>query len=76
MVPSVELKAEIERYRGSSVPCDIALGGGPRGLDLEAERAMIRDVAAAGATWWMEYVPPGDPEAMRTLISQGPLRID
>lgn len=57
---------------------DIALGGAPRGADLEAERDYIRLVANAGATWWMEYLPPdfGDLRAIRSVVQAGPLRID
>jgi alkanesulfonate monooxygenase SsuD/methylene tetrahydromethanopterin reductase-like flavin-dependent oxidoreductase (luciferase family) len=55
-------------------PFDIAVGGHPRPGDLDAERAHIRAVADAGATWWMEWVPPDDREVMRRAVDRGPLR--
>ncbi|HEY7781436.1 MAG TPA: LLM class flavin-dependent oxidoreductase [Ktedonobacterales bacterium] len=72
------LWADIARERRSDEPFDIALGGGERGPDLDAERAMIRAVADAGATWWMEYAPPtlGDLAAICARIAGGPVRID
>jgi hypothetical protein len=39
-----------------------------------AERAYLREVADAGATWWLEYVPAGDPATMRAAVARGPLR--
>jgi alkanesulfonate monooxygenase SsuD/methylene tetrahydromethanopterin reductase-like flavin-dependent oxidoreductase (luciferase family) len=70
--------ADIAQYRMSADPAEIVLGGGHRGPDLERERAMIRSVAEAGATWWIEYVTPdmGGVEGMRRHIEGGPLRID
>jgi len=74
-----ELKAfiERERERAHSTPFDIVLGGRERGDDWEQERAHIREVAAAGATWWGEYIPPEaleDIQACIAHIKQGPLR--
>jgi alkanesulfonate monooxygenase SsuD/methylene tetrahydromethanopterin reductase-like flavin-dependent oxidoreductase (luciferase family) len=54
---------------------DIAVGGFPRGEDLDAERAHIRAIAEAGATWWIDWVPPGDRETMRRAVDAGPLRV-
>jgi hypothetical protein len=36
---------------------------------------LIRQSAEAGATWFSEWIPPGDPAAMRASIAQGPIRI-
>jgi alkanesulfonate monooxygenase SsuD/methylene tetrahydromethanopterin reductase-like flavin-dependent oxidoreductase (luciferase family) len=57
---------------------EIVLGGGARGEDVELERALIAGLAAAGATWWMEYVHPerGGLAAMRAHIAGGPVRIE
>jgi alkanesulfonate monooxygenase SsuD/methylene tetrahydromethanopterin reductase-like flavin-dependent oxidoreductase (luciferase family) len=55
-------------------PYDIAVGGSPRGDDIDAERDHIRGIEAAGATWWIEWVPPGDRETMRRAVDAGPLR--
>lgn len=55
-------------------PFDIALGGRRRRDDERAERAYLREVAAAGATWWLEFVPAGEPAAMCAAVARGPLR--
>jgi alkanesulfonate monooxygenase SsuD/methylene tetrahydromethanopterin reductase-like flavin-dependent oxidoreductase (luciferase family) len=71
-----ELKAAIASQRTSAAPFEIALGGAARGEDLARDRALIRELAEAGATWWMEYVYPalGGLEVMRARIRCGPLR--
>jgi hypothetical protein len=63
------------RERAGERPFAIAVGGDRRRDDWEAERDWIRGVAEAGATWWMEWVPPGDRGAMRAAVERGPLRI-
>lgn len=57
-------------------PYDIAVGGRSREEDWEAERGRLRAIAAAGATWSGEYVPPDTRDAMRAAVDRGPLRID
>ncbi len=57
-------------------PYTIAVGGSGRADDWEAERAHIRAVAAAGADWWMEWVPPGDRNTIVDSVERGPLRIE
>jgi alkanesulfonate monooxygenase SsuD/methylene tetrahydromethanopterin reductase-like flavin-dependent oxidoreductase (luciferase family) len=57
-------------------PFDVALGGDKRGEDWDAERERIRSLAEAGATWWVEYVPPAELAAMREAVARGPLRAD
>ncbi len=54
---------------------EIAVGGRRRRPEWDAERAHIRSVAQAGATWWTEYVPPDEIGKMRATIGRGPLRI-
>ena len=73
-----ELRATIERERGSGAPFDIAVGGNVRGEDWERERALKRSLADAGVTWWLEWVHPGlgGIEAMRAAIRRGPLRAE
>ncbi len=73
-----ELKASIESQRSGLTPFDIALGGAKRSSEPEQERATIKALAEAGATWWMEYVTPsrGGLNAMRAHIKGGPLRIE
>jgi alkanesulfonate monooxygenase SsuD/methylene tetrahydromethanopterin reductase-like flavin-dependent oxidoreductase (luciferase family) len=56
-------------------PFIIAVGGRARAADWTAERAHIAAVAAAGADWWMEWVPPSDRQSMRDAVSRGPLHL-
>jgi alkanesulfonate monooxygenase SsuD/methylene tetrahydromethanopterin reductase-like flavin-dependent oxidoreductase (luciferase family) len=76
--------AEIERLiarirdlrEGSGLPAqpfDVALGGRRRRPDETAERHYLDEVEAAGATWWLEFVPAADPGTMRSAIARGPL---
>ncbi len=69
------LRAFVERHRSASTPFDIALGGRRR-RNPKQDRAHIRSVAEAGATWWNEYIPPAKLEAMRKAIQRGPLRVE
>jgi hypothetical protein len=55
---------------------DIVVGAQPRGEDEERERAEIRAVGEAGATWWLEWVPPAEFDVMLAAIARGPLRIE
>jgi alkanesulfonate monooxygenase SsuD/methylene tetrahydromethanopterin reductase-like flavin-dependent oxidoreductase (luciferase family) len=71
-----DLLAIVEREKGSAAGYDIVIGGSPRSEDWEEERAKIRALAEAGMTWWVEYIPPTDPDDMRAAIERGPLRID
>jgi alkanesulfonate monooxygenase SsuD/methylene tetrahydromethanopterin reductase-like flavin-dependent oxidoreductase (luciferase family) len=68
------LKTFLDGRRPVEGQYDIVIGGSERREDWDAEREHIRAVARAGATWWIEWVPPGDPEAMRAAIARGPLR--
>ncbi len=70
------LKSFIEAHRQSRGPYDIVLGGGARGADWEAERALINALGEAGATWWCEYMAPeiGGDKEVRSAIERGPLR--
>lgn len=72
------LKEFVEGHRAARGPFDIALGGRHRGDDWEQERALIRSLAEAGATWWVEYLPPQIRgfEEMRVRVQRGPLRIE
>jgi alkanesulfonate monooxygenase SsuD/methylene tetrahydromethanopterin reductase-like flavin-dependent oxidoreductase (luciferase family) len=72
------LKAFVDSRRGASTPFDIALGGRDRDADWDKERALIGSLAEAGATWWIEYIPPdvGGLGEARERIERGPLRID
>ncbi|MGW3890037.1 LLM class flavin-dependent oxidoreductase [Micromonospora chokoriensis] len=60
--------------RADGRPFDVAIGGRRRRADERAERAYLGELAAAGATWWLEFVPAGDPATMRAAVARGPLR--
>ena len=70
------LRAFVESLRGSGVTYDIVVGGSSRRADWEEEREYIRSLAEAGMTWWIEYVPPDDIEAMEACVLRSPLRVD
>jgi alkanesulfonate monooxygenase SsuD/methylene tetrahydromethanopterin reductase-like flavin-dependent oxidoreductase (luciferase family) len=70
------LKGTIERQRTASAPFDIVIGGQERRDDWEQERAHIRSLTEAGATWWMEWIPAATLDTMRPAIERGPLRAD
>ena len=73
------LKAEIESQRTSSDPFEISLGGRRRAPDWEQERRLVKELAEAGGTAWMEYLEPdmlADMQACIKHVKQGPLRID
>jgi alkanesulfonate monooxygenase SsuD/methylene tetrahydromethanopterin reductase-like flavin-dependent oxidoreductase (luciferase family) len=71
------LKGQADRQRGASAPFDIALGGRQRADDWDKDRELIRSFGEAGATWWIEYVPPGvgGLAEARAHIDRGPLRV-
>jgi hypothetical protein len=56
-----DLLAEVTAERGSSAGFDVKVSGG-------APAAF----AAAGATWWGRWVPPGEIDAAREIIRTGP----
>ena len=70
-----ELKRFADSLRPASAPFDIVVGRDRRN-DIEQERAHIRSLAAAGATWWQEWIPSGDFATMQAAVACGPLRID
>jgi alkanesulfonate monooxygenase SsuD/methylene tetrahydromethanopterin reductase-like flavin-dependent oxidoreductase (luciferase family) len=57
-------------------PFDICVGGRERSEDWDRDREHIRAVAAAGATWWCEWVKPGDRQQTYSGVRRGPLRVD
>lgn len=69
-----DLAAALPATGAGGQPFDVAIGGRRRRADERAERAYLTDLAAAGATWWLEYVPAGEPEQMRAAVARGPLR--
>ncbi|MBM0231056.1 LLM class flavin-dependent oxidoreductase [Micromonospora sp. STR1_7] len=69
-----ELVDALPPTRADGQPFDVAVGGRRRRADERAERAYLGELAAAGATWWLEFVPADDPAAMRAAVAGGPLR--
>ncbi len=65
----------IQAHRTRSGPFDIVAGGPERGQNPDRTQQLIRQSAEAGATWFSEWIPPGDPATMRASIAQGPIRI-
>jgi alkanesulfonate monooxygenase SsuD/methylene tetrahydromethanopterin reductase-like flavin-dependent oxidoreductase (luciferase family) len=66
----------ISGARTTADPFDLAIGGTQRGTDWGRDREMIASLGEAGATWWEEWIPPGEPSRVRAAIARGPLRID
>jgi hypothetical protein len=66
----------VEQERSTRCGYAICLGGSERRSNTDDERAHIRSVAEAGATWWVEWVSPGEIETARQAVSRGPVRID
>jgi probable F420-dependent oxidoreductase len=71
-----DLRRRIEGYRIESTPFDVVAGGPERPKDWELHRARIHASEEAGATWFSEWVPPSDPDTMRTCVKRGPLRVE
>lgn len=74
-----EFKAFLEEHRleeQRAAPYEIMLGGRDRSDDWEQDRALMKALAEAGVTWWVEYVSAGELEVMRERAQRGPLRID
>ncbi|MGW3603373.1 LLM class flavin-dependent oxidoreductase [Micromonospora sp. NPDC005161] len=69
-----ELVGTLPPTRADGQPFDVAIGGRRRRPDERAERAYLGELAEAGATWWLEYVPVGDAVTMRAAVARGPLR--
>jgi alkanesulfonate monooxygenase SsuD/methylene tetrahydromethanopterin reductase-like flavin-dependent oxidoreductase (luciferase family) len=63
------------RQRAGDRPWTQAVGGWPRREDLDEELEHRRDVADAGADWWVEWIEPADAHAMRAAVARGPLRV-
>jgi alkanesulfonate monooxygenase SsuD/methylene tetrahydromethanopterin reductase-like flavin-dependent oxidoreductase (luciferase family) len=66
---------DVRALRAAAVdkPYDVSVGGSARGEDDDAERERIRELGEAGVTWWSEYVPADERDAMRAAVDRGPL---
>jgi hypothetical protein len=75
------MKSYIDGNRSLNTPFDIVIEGETPGDDRERAAAIVRPLAEAGVTWWLEAVwstveTKGGVEGMRERIKQGPPRID
>jgi hypothetical protein len=69
-----QLREMVEQQRGTAETYDITVGGRRRAEDWEQEQMLIRTLAEAGASWWLEWIPPSDRQMMRAAVKRGPLR--
>jgi hypothetical protein len=60
-----DVLAAVERERGTSAGFDVKVGG-------ERDLARVRALAAAGATWWNEWMPPAALSVTRRAMAAGP----
>jgi alkanesulfonate monooxygenase SsuD/methylene tetrahydromethanopterin reductase-like flavin-dependent oxidoreductase (luciferase family) len=76
-----DMRAYIAEHRSQTTPFDIVLESETPGDDRALAVATVLPYAEAGVTWWLEavwqwfYKTPGEIEAMRTRIKQGPPRV-
>jgi alkanesulfonate monooxygenase SsuD/methylene tetrahydromethanopterin reductase-like flavin-dependent oxidoreductase (luciferase family) len=73
-----DVRALLEKVAGlrpnGSQSFDVVVGGRERLADWDAERALIASLDEAGATWWNEWIPPNNRQAVEGAIARGPLR--
>lgn len=81
------MKAYIDENRPLSTPFDIVMENGTPGDDPEQAAAILRPLAGAGLTWWLESVwavrdergeiaDMANTEQIRKRVRQGPPRIE
>jgi alkanesulfonate monooxygenase SsuD/methylene tetrahydromethanopterin reductase-like flavin-dependent oxidoreductase (luciferase family) len=68
----------VRAHRPGPEPFDVVAGGETTGEDRPADRDLVGALAAAGATWWSEWLHPlrGDLDTTRTRVLQGPPRVE
>ncbi|GCE24258.1 LLM class flavin-dependent oxidoreductase [Dictyobacter kobayashii] len=64
----------VSEQRANQAPFDLVAGGNSPGDDPVRARAHVEPFAAAGATWWVEFIlpDPGESKQALTRIQQGP----
>ena len=72
------MRAYIAEQRDQATPFDIVVEGETPGDDRARAVAMVRPLAEAGATWWLEtmWSAPDGLSSVRTRVRQGPPRLD
>lgn len=77
ILPAAEVRhicAFLAERKGTMDHYAVVVGGGERDQDWGRESTRIAELAAAGATWWVEYLASGDPDQMRRAAEREPLR--
>jgi alkanesulfonate monooxygenase SsuD/methylene tetrahydromethanopterin reductase-like flavin-dependent oxidoreductase (luciferase family) len=74
------IKAFVEEHRERATPFDIIMEGETPGNNQDKASALVRPLADAGATWWLEDVAitpykTAGLEGVRARIQQGPPRL-
>ena len=72
------LKTHVQAHRDMKTLFDIVVSGETSGVDLEQDRAKLKSLAEAGATWWLESIGTwrGSLEDIHKRVKQGPSRIE
>ncbi len=73
-----EMKAYVEERRMETTPFDIVMEGETPGEDPARAGEIVRPLAEAGATWWLEtmWSPPNEPEDVYARLRQGPPSVE
>jgi Luciferase-like monooxygenase len=67
------LRAFFAEHRATDEPFDVVVQAETRGRSPDALEAEIAALAAAGATWWLHNVNPGDSiDETRAIVDAGP----
>ena len=71
-----EIAAYVAERRTADTPFDICKYGLTEGVDLAGDRALVREYADAGATWWIEeiFTSRGTFKQIQARIDAGPPR--
>lgn len=73
----LEMRAYAEANRQDGTPFDIVCEGETPGEDPDRAASIVRPLAQAGATWWIEapWSPPNEPRDLSRRIAEGPPRV-
>lgn len=70
--PLGEMRAWLDENAPEGRLIDLVVDGTTPGDDLDAQRALLAPLAAAGASWWIESLWDGGEQAVATRLAQGP----
>lgn len=73
----LQMRAYAEANRQDGTPFDIVCEGETPGEDPDRAASIVRPLAQAGATWWIEapWSPPNEPRDLSRRIAEGPPRV-